>query len=198
MRKLSSDGRRRLAAICLAACLVFGCASGEVKMEMTADEWSWEEGDASFFHGSIRTDEPIEEVTLRLSVKTRLKESGTIQFTSLKGKKLKTKQRSETVTADLGTDAPTEFMGQWFLPEELDTELAYAAISLQALDRNGKEIASGTLEVGSRNAEDAAIENSPVATAERVIKTLALLAAALWLMAVARHLTLNRKTTGKE
>ena len=177
--------------ICLTGFLLHSFALGEITIEIFPDEWSWEEGSTSFFHGSIQTDHTVSEAVLYLSVETRLKEAGRIQFLSLNGKKLKTKQRSNSLSTELIEDSTTEFTGQWFLPDEMETDIAYATIRLQALDGDGKEIGTRILEVGSKETDLAMLTNSPVYIIERMMKLFIILAVAFWLTAIGRHLILN-------
>lgn len=189
---------RFLPAVCLAICMLFSSALGEIKMSLAADDWSWEEGSASFFHGTIQADHSVSGATLCLSVNTRLTDSGSVVFTSLNGKKLKTKQRNASVQADLSQNEELEFAGQWFLPEEMDTELAYAVVRLQMLDADGKEICSETLEAGSKAADDSIVAKSPVTKAVRAIRLLVILAAVLWMAAIGRYMILKARSAGKE
>ena len=184
--------------VCLVICMLFSSAQGETKVDLAADEWSWEEGSASFFHGTIQADQSFSGATLCLSVNSRLADSGTAVFTSLNGKKLKTKQRNASLQVELSPDEKLEFTGQWNLPEEMETDLAYAVVRLQVLDENGKEVCSGILEAGSKTADDSLVANSPVTRAEKVLRLLAILAAVFWMAALGRYMILKARLAGKE
>lgn len=184
---------RRFALFCTALCLLMGLGLAETQISMTADDWTWEEDGVSAFHGSILADRDVTDAELSLEISTRLEDSGEIQFISVGGKQLKIRKRGPSTNADLIAGEALNFEGEWILPSDTDTGLAYAEIRLKVTDAEGKSLGEGTLEVGSQAEENSLEEASPVKRAERLTMWLAIGCACVWALAIFRHLMLNRK-----
>ena len=189
-----------LALIWALCCLIIpGTAAADTQITMEAGEWSWEAGGTSGFSGVIRTDgEDLEGASLQLDIQTRMEDSGDLVFTSLNGKKVKIRKRSDRLEADLaGGGAENTFEGEWYLPDRVDDGLAYASVNLTVFDAEGNEIGTGRLDVGDREEEAAAAGRDPIALAEKAALYLAAAGAAVWVFAIGRHLILNRRKAEK-
>ena len=167
-------------------------ASCETSVEIQADEWSWEAGEISYFHGSIRSDRDIPEAKLELKINTGLSESGEISFTVLNGKKLKIRKQGPNAETELRKDEVLTFEGKWLLPYEPERDLQQAILELTVKNGNEEVIASGSLQMGT--VEESVVAAAALSSSDRVIPILLAAAALIWLAAVGRHLILNKKT----
>ena len=186
---------RLFALWCMIFCLMGAAALAETKVEIAADEWTWEAGGISTLHGSIHADQDYTDATLALRVETRLEDSGEAVFTVLDGEKLKIRKRAPEVKADLAAGKEMTFEANWNLPVEMASEIAYAEVFLTVTDQEGKEIASGRLEAGSEQADAVA---DPVQLAGRIILWMSIACIAVWTLAICRHAILNRNGKRKE
>ena len=135
---------------------LLGAASGEAHLLIEPDEWSWEENAICTFSGVITVNETVPDARLTLSVETRLEESGEAVFTEVAGKRLKIRKRSSETTADLDAGAECPFLAQWTVPADTDGGIAWASVKLTVSDSEGKEIATMSAEIGSRQQDAAA------------------------------------------
>lgn len=182
-----------LSLCCMILCLAGNPALADTAIEMHADEWTWEENGISSFHGSILPDQSLEDAVLRLSVETRLEDSGEAIFTSVNEKQIKIRKRGPETTASLEAGTALPFEGEWNLPAETDGGLGYAAIRLTVEDAEGRKIAEGLLEAGSQEAAEALEEATPLSRMNRMIRVLAIGCGVVWLAAFVRGGILRRK-----
>lgn len=189
-------GVRRMlsAALCLLLCLAAAAAAAEIAVTMEADEWTWEAGGVSSFHGTIDTGgELIPGASMTLTVQTRLEDSGRAVFLRLCGKKMKIRNRSETAVADLSAN-PEEnsFEAEWYLPESTEEGIAAAKVTLTVTDAEGKPLAEGTMQVGSEAEEEAKIGVSPVKRADQLMIFLGIGCVLFWGLAIGRALMIRK------
>ena len=200
-RRRKENGRRTAlgcaALVCAMLCWICAGALGEIQVEIIPDEWAWEAGSVATFHGTVTSGENLAGADLSLTVETRLEDSGEALFTAVNGKKLKIRKRASRVTEDLTAGVPLEFEAEWMIPEDTDSGLARAVVTLKVLDSEGKEKGAGTLEQGSRS-EDAAREAaSPVRKAEKALRILLIAAGVVWAVAILRYLWIKKGLGGK-
>lgn len=193
MNHRKQDRRTLIVFLVLFLCSLFGPACGETVIEITPDEWSWEAGSVSSFHGAVTPGADCEGAVLTMTVETRLEDSGEVFFTSFAGKNIKVKKRGPEWTADLTAGEETPFEGEWYLPEDTGGGLASATILLRVTDADGNEIARAELKEGSEEEETALVNSSPLGTVNRLMILLAAACVIVWGAAVGRHLYLNRK-----
>ena len=187
-------GNREIAGLCALTLAVLLCctARGESNLTIEADDWSWEEGMTTTFQGEITVAEDVPDAELTLSVETRLEDSGEVVFTEVNGTRLKIRKRSATVDAELKAGEAFPFTAEWTAPEEIDGEIAWAAVHLTVKDGADREIASMQAEIGSR-AQDAAVGVTPAGRVGQATLILAILCAAVWTAAILRNLVLRKK-----
>lgn len=185
-------GFKTAAILILLLCLVVFSALSETKIELLAGQWTWEAGGTSSLNGVIVSDLDLTDAVLTLDVKTRLENSGEVVFTSLNGKKVKIRKQAPSIESDLVKGTETPFEAEWTLPEDIDGGIGWAVISLKVTDSEGIEIASASLEVGSRAEEEALIESSPDRVSRKVLTGLLIAAAVVWILAFTRSIILNR------
>ena len=179
-------------AVFLLMAALLGAASGEAHLLIEPDEWSWEENAICTFSGVITVNETVPDARLTLSVETRLEESGEAVFTEVAGKRLKIRKRSSETTADLDAGAECPFLAQWTVPADTDGGIAWASVKLTVSDSEGKEIATMSAEIGSRQQDAAAgIKMTDQVNILMVILTAASLL--VWLGAILRDRLLRVK-----
>ena len=178
--------------LCCCCCMALSQAHADLLIEMTSDEWTWEEMGVSTFHGSIRSDQDLSGAVLTLTAETRLEDSGQAVFTVFDGKKLKIRKQGPELTEDLPAGKQISFEGEWELPENTGEGLAWATIRLSVKNAEGQEVGAGFLEAGSREQDSSVASASPTHRADQLILVLIIASAAAWLLAFTRHLLVNR------
>ena len=179
-----------LALFCI---FCFYTAKAEIQVKMEPFEWSWEANSTAGFQGVILTDGDIPGAEMKLSVKTRLDDSGEILFTVLNGKKLKVRKRSDSVEMDLaGNNEENTFEGEWYLPADVEGGLSYASIVLSVADANGKELIVSELQAGIPDEDQATADASLPKRLEKLIKYLLISGVAVWLFAFCRFGCIRR------
>ncbi len=195
-RPLKGTRNRRVRAVCcclLTALLWAALAVGETAVTIEAGEWTWEPGGVSTFSGTVIPDRDLPEALLKLSVETKGENVRGITFLTLNGKKVKLRKRGPEATVEMKSGTPFSFEGQWTIPEETDSGLVYAEITLTVLDEQGEEAGRGILKIGSAEAENRMLEQTLTGRTDRLILILSAACAAVWVLAVGRHMILNRK-----
>ena len=195
IRKASRISRGILVPVlcCILLLLFPEIASGETQIRIEQDEWTWEAGGISLFHGSILPDRDVSAARIILSVETRLDESGEAVFTSVDGTKLKIRKRAAEITADLNANQEFFFEGQWRLPEDTGSGIGRAVLRISILDPQGKEIASGRLEAGSREEEEAVTGVPLTRKIDRLILGFGISGLVIWAAAIVRYIIIQKK-----
>ena len=181
---------------CSMVLLLFLCSAASasgLKVELAADDWTWEANGVSSFHGTVRSEEDLPEVRMTLSVGNRLEDPGAVQFISLNGKTLKLRKRAPEADAALKAGEDFVFEGEWYVPENTDGGISQASILLRVLSEDGTELGSGLLEMGSQEDETARINADPERRADMLVWTLAAASALVWAFALIRHAVLNSR-----
>lgn len=179
----------------LLCCFLLAGACADVSVDMHPDEWVWDAGGISTFSGTIRTDgADLSGTVLKLSIESSAEDPGTVQFTNLNGKKLTKRKRSDTAAVDIpGGNEDYTFEAEWILPSESDESIMNAAFRLSVSDADGKELKSVAMRPGATGEEETA---APAAARQslphRLVFFLSVSAAAVWILAIARHIFLNR------
>ena len=189
-----------LPALLCCMCMIAAAAAADVSVTMKTDEWTLEPGTVCLFTGTVSTDgEDLPGASLKLTLECAAEDPGEVQFSNLNGKKLTKRKRSDTAEIDLaGKNAENTFEAEWMLPMEADDALSGAAVRLTVSDGDGKELKSVVLRQGASGAEEteaaaaAPDETAPDSLPSRLLRILAVSSAAVWILAVSRHVFLNR------
>ena len=187
------------AVICLVLCMACTLATGEVHVKLEPVAWTWTEKENATFRGSVTTDgEEIKDAKLLLTIKTRLEDSGIIQFTHLNGKKLKIRKRGPEVYTDLtGTSEGIPFEAEWLVPVTGQSELAHAVVTLSVQDGNGQTITTGEMVMGSESSEAQIVSSSPIGRVNQLSFMLLIACGIVWILAFGRYWLLNYKARRK-
>ncbi len=183
----------------LVLCLTETAALGEIHIQLEPVAWTWEEKMNSTFQGSILTDgEEIKDAKLLLEIKTRLDDSGIVQFTHLNGQKLKIRKRGPAVEADLsGAQEGTTFAAEWLVPSSAQGSVSHAVVTLTVQDSDGNVLQTGTMEMGSGASEEIIAKYSPLGRVNQLMFWLPIACAVVWLLAIGRFLLIKRNLSRK-
>ncbi len=196
-KKLTGFGGFAFWCMLLLFLLIGGWALADTAIEIQADEWTWDANGRCSFQGSILPDRDLKDAVLTVSVETRLEDSGTVQFTSMNGKKLKIRKRSAQAETDFTAGIPVPFEGEWFLPSDTEDGIAWARITLQAADKEGNTLAVKQTEIGNRDQDLVLQGSSPAEKTEKMTLLFAVAAGIVWILAIARNLILRKKNDRK-
>ena len=176
-------------------CPGFTVAPAEGIAAIIDENWTWEIGGTASFSGTFAyKGEDLSDAVLTLTLETGASgDQGTVVFTEINGKKVKIRNRSDTLTAEIqGNGAENTFQGEWYLPED-EAIPPWAVLRFQAADGMGKTLASAELRMGESG--EAATEARPI-PADRMDQLEILLiglAVILWAAAILRSVILRKK-----
>ncbi len=196
---------RRLFSRCillLSILMVYLCsdyAGAEIKSEMHATDWTWEDSKSAVFEGSVLLDGyEQEKVILKLFLEAfpEATDNGKVVFQAVNGKKLTLRKESDTYVFTVGSQPEFRFTGNWRTPESVFFDKITVTLRVYQEDES-TVLSEYKLEVNRENDDNYDPEDGRIritADIPKITRILLIAASIVWGLAIIRTI-LNRKGT---